>query len=162
MLVIILVNIQPIIILSLIKKYFNFGIMPPRPYQYINKSLQSSLVIDLGEVVNKVSELMPQFSDFIVQFNNVVMDNSINVITEANGNMSLDVPSSMSDNKAEQLSKRISVLDRLITTRGEEIDTLLHKGLEIEKNIKEQDPQFTSQILEKINEFKRLNNSYKH
>jgi hypothetical protein len=105
---------------------------------------------------------MPQLTEFIGQFNNIVVNDSINVITETNGNMSIDVPSSMSDNRAEQLSKRIGIIDRLITTRGQEIDALLQKGFEIENKLKEQDPKFTSQILEKAKEFKKLNNSYRH
>ena len=137
-------------------------VSPPLPYKFVNKSLQSSLGGDLTEVVTKINELMPQLSEFIVQFNNVVANHSINVITEANGNMSLDVPVSMSDNQAEQLSKRIGIIDRLITTRGQEINDLLLKGVEIEEKLKQQDSQFKSQILTKINEFNQLNNSYKH
>jgi hypothetical protein len=106
---------------------------------------------------------MPQLSDFIFQFHVLVADNSVNVLTEPNGNLSIDVPVSMPDDKAQELSMRIGIIDRLITTRGQEIDVLLHKGLEIEKKIREQqDPNFTSQILEKIHTFNRLNNSYKH
>ena len=140
----------------------NFGVLPPLPHQFVTKPLQSSLTADLTEVVTKVNELMPQLSEFILQFNNVVASNSISVITEANGNMSLDVPVTMPDDHAEQLSRRIGIIDRLITTRGQEISGLLHKGLEIEGKLKQQDPQFTSQILEKINEFNRLNDGYKH
>lgn len=124
--------------------------------------MKSSLIIELSEVVNKVTELMPQLSEFIIQFNNMIVNDSVNVITESNGDLSIDVPSTMSDSKAEQLSKRIGILDRLITTRGQEIDALLHKGFEIENKLKEQDSKFTSQILEKANEFKKLNSSYKH
>jgi len=152
------IKYKPIVILK--KK--NLGVLPPLPHQFVTKSLQSSLIIDLTEVIISINELMPQLSDFILQFNNIVRDNSINVITETNGNMSLDVPINMPDNQAEQLSKRIGLIDRLITTRGQEIDSLLQKGLEIEKKLKEQDSEFTSQILKKVNEFKRLNNSYKH
>lgn len=153
---------QLIVILSLIYKSSDSNLFPPLPHQFVSKSLQSSLDIDLIEVINKINELMPQLSNFIVQFNNITISNSITVITEINGNMSLDVPATMSDDQAEELSKRVGVIDRLITTRGQEIDSLLHKGLKIEQKIQEQDPNFSSKILEKINEFKRLNESYKH
>ena len=151
---------QGLIFISLINSLLTTT--PPSPYKFVNKPKKSSLIVELSEVVNKINELMPQLTEFIGQFNNIVVNDSINVITETNGNMSIDVPSSMSDDRAEQLSKRIGIIDRLITTRGQEIDVLLQKGLEIENKLKEQDPKFTSQILEKVNEFKRLNNSYKH
>ncbi len=137
---------------------------PPLPYKFNGNTplLKSSLEVDLSEIVGKLNELMPQLTNFIYQFNNVVVENSINVVTDTSGNMSLDVPSSMPDSKAEELSKRISIIDRLITTRGQEIDTLLHKGIQVEAKLKEQNPEFTSKILDKVNEFKRLNQSYQH
>lgn len=134
----------------------------PKPYAFVNKPLQASLGAELVEVVNQVSVLIPQLSEFITQFNSIVSEHSINVITETNGNMSIDVPSTMSDDQAQLLSKRIGVIDRLITTRGQEIDKLLHQGLNIENKLKGQDPKFTSQILSKVDEFKKLNESYKH
>jgi hypothetical protein len=150
-------------ILSVFTVVFNNPYSPPLPYKFNGSTLlKSSLEVDLSEIVIKVNELIPQLSNFIYQFNNIVVENSINVITDTNGNMSLDVPSSMPDSKAEELSKRISIIDRLITTRGQEIDTLLHKGIEIETRLKGQNPEFTSKILDKVHEFKRLNQSYKH
>lgn len=134
----------------------------PLPHSFCTQPLQSNLSVDLSVILNQVNELLPQLSNFIIQFNNIIIDNSVNVITETNGNMSLDVPMSMPDAKAEQLSKRINIIDRLINNRSDEIKVLLNKGLEIEKNIREKNPQFNSQILEKVNELKKLNNSYKH
>ena len=49
-----------------------------------------------------------------------------------------------------------------ITTRGQEINELLQKGLEIEGKLKKENVNYTSQILDKVNEFNRLNASYKH
>lgn len=146
----------------LLSYWKNLEVSPPRPYQFTSKSLQSTLAVDLTEVVTKVNELMPQFSDFISQFHTVVANNPINIIIEADGYMSLDVPSGMPDNEAQQLSKRIGLLDRLIATRGEQISSLIDKGLGIEEKLKQQDSQFTSQILEKVNEFKRIKNTYRH
>lgn len=121
-----------------------------------------SSIGDLTELLLKVNELMPQLSDFISQFNNIVVTNNVNVITDAAGNMSLDVPNTMSDADLERISQRIGIIDRLITTRGIEIDELLQKSLKIEAKLKQQDPTFSSQILEKVNEFKKLNACYKH
>jgi hypothetical protein len=126
-----------------------------------NLSLKSTTV-ELTEITMKINELLPQFTDFIDQFNSLVLSTNINVITDTNGNMAIDVPSSMSENEAHKISKRIGIIDRLITTRGQEVNNLLQKGLEIESKLKEQNPNYTSQILDKVNEFKRLNASYRH
>lgn len=134
----------------------------PKPHAFVNQTLQASLGVELVDVVNQVTALLPQLSEFITQFNGIISEHSINVITETNGNMSIDVPSNMSDHQAQLLSKRVGVIDRLIRSRGQEIDKLLHQGLEIESKLKGQDPNFTSQILSKVEEFKKLNESYKH
>lgn len=132
----------------------------PKPSYFCNVSLKSNLEGDFTEILTKLNELLPQLSEFIGQFNHVVLSNNINVTTDSMGNMSIDVPSSMPDVQADTLSKRVGIIDRLITTRGQEIDGLLQRGLEIEKKI--QNPEFKSEILEKVKEFKRLNGSYNH
>lgn len=118
------------------------------------------MTLELTQIVETVDQLLPQLKNFIVQFNQLVTSSGINVITDMGGNMSLDVPSSMPDDQAEHLGKRIGVIDRLITTRGQEVDALLHKGISIEKKL--DSPEFKSKILERIAEFQKLNKSYKH
>jgi hypothetical protein len=76
--------------------------------------------------------------------------------------MSVDVPSNMPNIEAERISTRIGVIDRLITTRGQEINELLKKGLSIENNLKMENSNYVSQLSDKIAEFKRLNDLYKH
>lgn len=134
----------------------------PQPH-FVTTDLQSSLLlVDLSEIITKLDQLIPQFSEFIGQFDNIVINNNINVITEVNGYLSVDVPSSMSDIEANRLSERIGILKRLITTCTEEIDTLLHKELDIETKLKEQNLKYTSQILEKVKEYEKYKSKYKH
>jgi len=142
--------------------WYSGELSPPKPYKFVTKFLESSLTQDLLEIVQTVDLLLPQLSGFIDQFHKVVTDNNINVFTDAYGNMSIDIPSSMSDSDGHKISDRINVIDRVITSRGQEIDTLLNKGLNIEKNIYVTDPSFQSKILPKVHEFNRLNSSYKH
>ena len=142
--------------------YFYKDIAIPKPHAFVNLPLQSALVGELTEITTKINELLPQLSEFIGQFNHVVSTTNINVITDSSGNMSIDVPVTMSDIEAEKISKRINIIDRVITTRGQEIDDLLQKGLNLETKLKRENPNYTSQILDKVNEFKRLNSSYKH
>ena len=127
----------------------------PRPHVFADLPLKSMAApVELSEITLKINELLPQLSDFISQFHNIILTNNINVITDGGGNMS--------DTDAEKFSRRISIIDRLITTRGQEINDLLQKGLEIEGKLKKENVNYTSQILDKVNEFNRLNASYKH
>jgi hypothetical protein len=137
----------------------NFNLIP-KPHPFVKKSLTSNL--DVLNIITELNVLLPQLSDFITQFNNVVTQYGVNVITDTTGNMSIDVPASMPDLEANNISKRVGVIDRLITTRGQEINELLQKGLNVEKKLKLEDPSYISQLSDKIREFKRLNDSYKH
>jgi predicted component of type VI protein secretion system len=128
----------------------------------VEENMAPNYTVELTEIAMKINEMLPQLSDFIGQFNNVVSTTNINVITDSSGNMSIDVPVTMSDIEAEKISKRINIIDRLITLRGQEINDLLQKGLNLETKLKAQNPNYTSQILAKVDEFNRLNFSYKH
>lgn len=132
----------------------------PKPYKFTTKTIESN--IDISQIVTEVGSLMPQLSLFITQFNSVVTENDINVVTDVVGNMSIDVPSTMSDELANNLSKRLGIIDRLITHRGQEINELFQKAFQIEKDLKIGNPDYVSPLTEKINEFKRLNSLYKH
>lgn len=132
----------------------------PKPNSFVQVELESNM--NIMEIITEINTLLPQLTDFINQFNNVVSQSGINVVTDSVGNMSIDVPQSMSDSIANNLSTRIGIIDRLITTRGHEINDLLQKGMHIEENIKLKDPHYVSQLTDKIMEFKRLNALYKH
>ena len=118
--------------------------------------------MDLTSIINDVNVMLPQLSDFIGQFNNLVSQSNINVITDSAGNMSIDVPIDMSEPEAQNIKKRIGIIDRLINTQGQNINDLLQKGKALEENLKQKDPNYTSQLTDKINQFKQLNSSYKH
>lgn len=77
------------------------------------------MTLELTQIVETIDQLLPELKRFSVQFNQLVSTSGINVVTDIGGNMSLDVPSSMPDDQAEHLAKKIGVIDRLITTRGQ-------------------------------------------
>lgn len=114
------------------------------------------------DIIAQIDSLLPQLADFINQFNTTINQSNISVVTDAIGNMSIDVPQNMSDDDANKVSTRIGIIDRLITTRGQEINELLQKGNLIENKLKKENPEYVSQLTEKIQEFRRLNHSYKH
>ncbi len=132
----------------------------PKPYKFVNSTLQSG--VDIGNIVNEVNSILPQFADFIGQFNNLISQTGINVITDSAGNMSIDVPNNMPESEANKLSTRIGIIDRLITNHDTTLNDLFKKGLNLENKLKTDNPNYVSQLSEQISEYKRLNASYKH
>jgi hypothetical protein len=132
----------------------------PKPHGFATKTLHSEM--SLSEIITDLNTLLPQLADFINQFDKTVSQNGINVMTDSLGNMSIDVPQNISNDSANQISTRIGIIDRLITTRGQEINSLLQKGIVLENKLKSDNPDYVPQLLEKIQEFKRLNCSYRH
>lgn len=117
---------------------------------------------DLSVIIIEINRLLPQLDSFISQFKTIILDTGINVVSDAQGNMSIDVPMNMSDSYANNISARIGVIDRLITSNGMSINDLFNKGLNIEKSLKIKDPTYSSKLLDEIAKFKALNGSYKH
>ena len=121
----------------------------------------TELLQEFNHIVEKIDILMPQLYDFIMQFNQVVATPGLNVVTDAGGNMALDVPVSMPDAQAENIGKRLGIIDRLITTRGQEINGLLQRGIKVESSLGSP-PELESKILDRIREFERLNAIFRH
>lgn len=116
----------------------------------------------LNSIVLELSNLIPQFSTFIDQFNGIVSTKDISVVTDISGNMSLDVPKDMSDDYANALSKRIGIIDRLINDRRDTINDLFKKGFELENKLRTENSNYTSQLSGKFINYGELARSYKH
>lgn len=117
---------------------------------------------DLTNVISEIDRLLPQLAGFISQFNKVVIETGINVVSDTQGNLSIDVPLNMTDDTANKLTTRLGIIDRLITEQGTSIDSLFKKGLGIEAELRKSDVNYTSKFTEQITKFKELNSSYKH
>lgn len=115
-----------------------------------------------SEIITQIDVILPQLSEFINQFNNLVQSANINVITDVDGTLSIDVPISMSDHEAQNLSKRIGIIDRLISSKNEEITELFKKGLSLDDQLKVENSNHKSEILNKIKEFEKIKSNYKH
>lgn len=132
----------------------------PKPDEFVDSMLQSGS--DVSSIVTEINGLLPQLADFIGQFHNLVGNTGINVVTDSAGNMARDVPQNMPDSEANYISKKIGVIDRLITTHGQNINDLHQKGLKMEENLKTDNPKHVSQLSDQIYKFKNLNSTYKH
>jgi ABC-type transporter Mla subunit MlaD len=122
----------------------------------------NNTIVELDQILSQINILLPQLSEFLNQFNNIIAENNINVVTDSVGNMSIDAPNSMSDEQTQFVSKKVGVVDRLINTRGEQINQLLEEGMKKDNALKSANPKHHSVILEKLAEFNRLKDSYKH
>lgn len=138
---------------SLNKCLVYFEINIPNPHPFVTESFHC----DISQFIADISALLPQFSDFITQFNNVLSESGINVITDSSGNMSIEVPKNMPDSTAKNFSTRIGIIDRLITTRGQEINDLFQKGTILENKLRMENPNHVSELAPKIEQFKKLN-----
>jgi hypothetical protein len=117
---------------------------------------------DLLEIINELNSVLPQLSSFIDQFNTVVKESPVNVITDSEGNMEIDVDKNMPDDQAKKLGKKIGIIDKLILTKEEQADDLIKEALAKERKIKADNPEYVSQITDKIKEFNKITKSYKH
>jgi hypothetical protein len=105
---------------------------------------------------------LPQIADLINQFNTIVLDNGVNVITDRAANMYMDIPKDMPQDKADYLIQKIELIDRLINTRTSQVEDLLKEGSSLELGLKKDNPEFKSTILDKLTELNRLKSLYKH
>jgi hypothetical protein len=117
---------------------------------------------ELIGLVTELSKLIPQLHGFISNFNETITQYGINVITEGSGQLSVDVPSDMTEIDAEKCVKKIRILDRLIHDRLDNINNIFKKGYGIENNLKKLNNEHISVLTDKSKILTKLKNSYKH
>ena len=59
----------------------------------------------------------------------------VRYIVDSEGNMSLDIPNTMSDDKAEELSKKTGALDRFYNTQFEKYKELVNKDEKLNEKL---------------------------
>ena len=119
-------------------------------------------ITDLANIILSIGSHMSELATYINKFDTTVVQQGINVITDSEGALSMDVPAAMSEDVAAKVGARIQVIDRLIATRQSDISDLIQKGLTLQNKINVVDPSYKSEILNQIKEFEKLKSSYKH
>ncbi len=148
---------------GIIKKLIvGFNTTPPSPYPFVTLQLHSGTLLALTEVLTQIDLVLPQLAEFITRFNDLIVSNDINVITEVDGTLAIDAPATMSDSEISNIRKRIQVLDKLIENRTSRATELLEKGSLIDNQLKIQNPNHSSQILNKVREYEILRSNYRH
>ena len=69
---------------------------------------------DLQKVILELDRLFPQLNDFINKFKDFVNETQINVITDAQGGLSIDVLEGLDDSIVQVYATKVKVLDSLI------------------------------------------------
>ena len=134
----------------------------PKPHPLTNKPLQAGLDGDILGIVNELSRVLPQLNDFINQFDNQVITNNINVITDSSGNLSFQVPDTITEAKSKLITARMNLLDNLIHNHLDKTEGLIHKGICIEERIIDKDPEYETKLTTHISDFRKLRSSYRH
>ena len=120
------------------------------------------MMSEFMDIVDQIDALIPQFAGFIDQFNTLVIQKNINVISDSCGNMSIDVPHNMPSKESDNVSKRITIIDSLIESHNITITDLFERGFNIENKLKSDNGNHISELVNKKAEFNKLRNSYQH
>ena len=102
--------------------------------------LKSTFEIDLSGILMDIDKILPQFTHFLDLFKSTIIENNTNVVIDASGSMSIDVPANMSDDQARELSKKLNVIDSLIHSRNDELEKLIQEGNRIESELLQKIP----------------------
>ena len=116
----------------------------------------------LSNVVNESNRLLSQLDNFIDRFNGFVTDNNVNIITDAQGNMSMDVLDNIDDETTNIYINRVQTLDNLIRNHINSLHELITRGNNLENNILNIDPSYNIQFEYINNRLISLKNKYKH
>ena len=117
---------------------------------------------DLQNVILELDRLFPQLSDFINKFKDFVNETQINVITDAQGGLSIDVLEGLDHSIVKMYATKVQVLDSLIHNHIHKIEELLLKASKIEGEILEFNHDYISQLASSLEKLKVLINSYGH
>lgn len=154
--------------LSTVKNFgigFLFG--APALVNVVVYSMTGDVLLDdlhhqLQETLTEIDRLFPQLSTFINQFHNFVNQTGINVITDAQGELGIDVLGNLDDSIAQQYANRINILDSLIHNHIHSIENLLERVSEIEEQIQQSNSNYASQLSQYSERLRQLIRLYGH
>ena len=131
-------------------------------YSMTGDVLLSDLQGQLQETLTEIDRLFSQLSSFINQFHIFVNQTGINVITDAQGQLGIDVLDTLDDSIAQQYANRVNVFDSLIHNHIHSIENLLERISEIEEQISHSNNNYSSQLSEYTDRLAQLIRLYGH
>ena len=142
----------------LYKLFFGFGYMsfsfvfPMFANIVIYSMLDDAQSVDFnGElqgILSEINRLIPQLNTFINQFHGFVNETGINVVTDGEGSLGVDVLECISDSTAQAYANRISVFDSLIHDRVHTIEELIGRASGLELQVIQSNNNYTPQLPE--------------
>ena len=109
----------------------------PKIYVDISLLLPIWAIYEIKEYILPVSEgyalnedmvsTLKHMKKMVEELENIKRTDNVKYIVDKEGNMSIDIPNSMSDDKANTLSKRIGIIDRLYNTQYKHYEELVNK-----------------------------------
>ena len=117
---------------------------------------------ELQNIITELARVLSQLSGFINQFHNFVNETGINVVTDAQGTIGIDVLETLDDSVALQYANRINVLDGLIHNHVHTIEHLLETASGLEEQIQESNSNYLSQLSQYRDRLTQLIQSYAH
>jgi hypothetical protein len=103
------------------------------------------LIRQLQDIYSETDRLFSQLNTFITQFHNFVNDTGINVVTNVQGELGIDVLENLDDNLAQQYANRINVFDSLIHNHIHNLENILKRIIELEDQIRILDENYKTQ-----------------
>lgn len=154
--------------LSIVKSFgIGFLLGVPALGSIIAYSMTGDVLLDdlngqLQETLREIDRLFSQLGNFINQFHNFVNQTGINVITDAQGDLGIDVMDTLDDTIAQQYANRVNVLDSLIHNHIHSIESLLGRVSELEEQITQSNSNYPCQLSEYANRLAQLIRLYGH
>jgi len=122
--------------------------------QYNNKNevIYTADLQTLLFVIEEVSNNLNILSYFTNEYHQLVTQYDIRVFVEQDS-MSIDVPSSMSDEVANHVTERLRIIDTTINITDKLIEDGLHRAFGLEEDVLRQDPRYAeSKVLRLLRE----------
>lgn len=116
----------------------------------------------LQVVFAEADRLFYQLNIFITQFHTFVNETGINVVTNVQGELGIDVLESLDDSTAQQYANRINVFDGLIHNHIHELENIIERMTELEERLSELDENYKSQSSIYKDKLKDMIRTYGH
>ena len=134
-----------------------YSVTATAPILNLNGDLQ-----EMQGIVTELTRLISQLNTFITQFHAFLNQVDINVVTDAEGALGVDVLRSVPDSVAAGYSNRVNIFDSLIHDRVHAIEVLIDRGSVLERQILQSDNNYVSQLPDFRSRLAQLIRSYGH
>ena len=117
---------------------------------------------EMQHIVTELARVTSQLNTFITQFHAFVNQAGINVVTDTEGALGVDVLQSVPDSVAANYANRVNVFDSLIHDRVHAIEEFIARGSILERQILISDNNYVSQLSDFRSRLAQLISSYGH